>query len=162
MGQRTATLTTYIDENGNKTNNIYYNHWGIGRVQLMAIMGNFLAQIGSSKFDLSGTEKMQNDNKYFDDINNYDFTNIDHVHDVIINMDNNNGGVVMIANDQDDSAKIGFVLGEEEVYGTNEEVASRFVPFEEWAKKVGGKYVDNKFKIMFLAFLEHFNIEIME
>lgn len=163
MGQRTTTLVTYIDEKGNKKNNIYYNHWGIGRVQLLAIMGNFLAQVGETKFDLSGTKTMQNVAEEFDgvDIDAYDFTDITHVKDVIDQMDNNNGGVVFVYDERDESGKIGFCLGEEEVYGTNEQAASRFVPFDEWCKKVGGKYVDGSFKFMFLFFMEHFHFEIM-
>lgn len=104
---------------------------------------------------------MQDESEYFEDINNYDFTDIAQVQDVIKNMDNNNGGIVMVVNDINNTSKIGFVLGEEEVYGTDEEVASRFVSFEEWKEKVGGPYVDETFTIMFLSFLKHFNIEIM-
>lgn len=161
MGQRTATLVTYIDENGKKTNNIYYNQWGIGRVQLMSLMGNFLAQMGEPTFDLSGSKNMSLENEDFEDIDGYDFTKIEHVADVCNNLDNNNGCTVMIVNDNDGSVQIGFCLGDEEVYGTDEMAFSRFVSFEEWTEKVGGKYVNNSFKIMFYGFLEHFKVKTL-
>ena len=164
MGQRTETFTTYIDKNGKKHNNVYYHGWGIGRVQLMSVMGNYLAQMGLSKFDLSGSKGDFAREKF--KVSKSDFTDIKQVHDIIDMCDNNNGGVVAIVNEQTGVNKIGFVLGWEECYDYNnnvllEEPCSRFVSFEEWRKKVGGRYVDDTFAEMFLSFCKHFGFSFL-
>lgn len=174
MGQRTLTLTTYIDENGNKTNKAYYNQWGIGRIQLNAILGNFLCDFGQPMFDLSASEHGRRDmidvSKEINVSNLQDFTDIEKVKRLFGNIDNNNGGIVFIADDQNKSSKIGFLLGGEECSVIDEQTKtvklteqpySRFVPFDEWAEKVGGKYVNESYRKMFQAFCEHFNVEVL-
>lgn len=177
MGQRTETFVTYINSKGEKTNNIYYNGWGIGRVQLMAIFGALFGQAQDEKFELDGFCKMHNDTKEImcegEDVNALDFTDINTIHDIVKHRcDNNNGGIVVIVNDEkphiySKKIKIGFFLGGEECYDWKkeewtEEPYSRFVTFEEWAKKVGGRYVDKAFKKIVKGVFEHFEVEVLQ
>ena len=77
-------------------------------------------------------------------------------------MDNNNGGTVAIVNDTEQTFQIGFLLGSEEVQGTDEKPFSRFVSFNEWCAKVGKPHVDEDYRAMFLAFCDHFKITILK
>ena len=171
MGQRTGTLVSYIDDKGQKHNKVYYNQWGIGRVQLNAIMGCFLSQIGKEGLDLKGSNSMVLCDAAVD-LNNADFTDIRQVANILRQMDNNNGGVVVFFDEREKNGngKIGFVLGYEECerydevkqeYVDIEEPFSRFVPFDEWADKVGNPFVDDAYKRMFRAFCEHFGFTII-
>lgn len=167
MGQRTATLVSYIDEQGKKHNKVYYHQWGIGRVQTNAIMGNFLCQIGEPKFDLSGTRSMCE--VEVDGIENADFNDIKQVQNIIMQMDNNDGGIVVIIDEKNaDNRKIGFTIGWDEIEYDNEtstpveRPAQRFVPFEEWIEKVGKPYFNDTYKDMFLAFCKQFGITLIE
>lgn len=178
MGQRTATLVSYINEEGVKTNTAYYNQWGIGRIQLHAIMGNFLAQIGQPKFDLSGTKSMivevLEEGKEW--LNSLDFTNPKDVEKVIDCMDNNDGGIVIVVDEKYEEhgvapIRMAFLIGWDEMsdkeWKQYEKTGrpkpySNFVTFEEWKEKVGGKYVDDDYTEMFLAFCRHFKVEFMK
>ena len=171
MGQRTATLVSYIDEKG-KHNKVYYNQWGIGRVQLNAFMGSFLSQLGKEGLDLDGACNMRLETG-LKGVENTDFTDIKVVANIISQMDNNNGGVVIICHDEEPRkahCEIGFVLGSEETitydsireeYVHTEPLYSRFVPFDEWAEKVGGSFVDESYKAMFRAFCTHFHCSVI-
>ena len=171
MGQRTGTLVSYIDDKGQKHNKVYYNQWGIGRVQLNAIMGGFLSQIGKEGLDLAGLNHMSLEMAE-DNISEMDFTDIEQVAHILRQMDNNNGGVVIFFDEREKNGngKIGFVLGYEECEHYDEEKQefiedekpfSRFVPFDEWAKKVGNPFVDEDYKAMFRAFCKHFGFTII-
>lgn len=170
MGQRTGTLVSYIDSKGQKHNKVYYNQWGIGRVQLNAFIGSFLTQLGREGLDLEGANSMRLET-HLQGVENADFTNIEQVKDIFRQLDNNNGGVVIICDDQQPSNnQIGFILGSEECerydhvkdeYVTTEPLFSRFVPFDEWADKVGGQWVNDSYKAMFHAFCKHFGFTII-
>lgn len=175
MGQRTATLVSYIDEKGVKTNTAYYNQWGIGRVQLNAIMGNFLAQIGQPKFDLSGTKSMLAEDLGEKWLNSLDFTNPKDVEKVIDRMDNNDGGIVIVVDEKYKEhgvapMRMAFLIGWDEMskeewaqYKQNDpKPYSNFVTFEEWKEKVGSEYVDDNYTEMFLGFCRHFKVEFMK
>ena len=171
MGQRTATLVSYIDEKG-KHNKVYYNQWGIGRVQLNAFIGSFLSQLGKWGLDLEGACHMRLE-EGLEGVENADFTDIKAVANIIRQMDNNNGAVVIICHDvepREATCEIGFVLGSEETtkydlvrkeYITTEPLYSRFVSFDEWAEKVGGEYVNASYKAMFRAFCTHFHCSVI-
>lgn len=175
MGQRTATLVSYINQEGVKTNTAYYNQWGIGRVQLNAIMGNFLTQFGQPKYDLSGTKSMLMEDLGEEWLNSLDFTNPKDVEKVIDRMDNNDGGIVIVVDEQYERhgvapMRMGFLIGWDEMSDkesetlemTHQKPYSNFVTFEEWKEKVGGKYVNDDYTEMFLAFCRHFGAEFMK
>ena len=114
MGQRTGTLVSYIDSKGQKHNKVYYNQWGIGRVQLNAFIGSFLTQLGREGLDLKGANSMIVE-KGLKGVKDADFTDIEQVANILHQMDNNNGGVVIICDGQKPSNnQIGFILGSEE------------------------------------------------
>lgn len=178
MGQRTATLVSYISEQGVKKNFVYYNQWGIGRVQLNAIMGNFLAQVGQPKLDLSGTKSMLLEDLGQEWLDSLDFANPKDVEKVIDRMDNNDGGVVIVVDELYKEhgvapTRMAFLKGWDEM--THEEYEqykadkynyskpySNFITFEEWREKVGGEYVNDDYAEMFLAFCRHFGVEFLK
>jgi len=173
MGQRTLTFVTYINKQGAQQNKFYYNSWGIGRVQLNAIMGNFMCLLGAPGYNLDQSFDMidQTDkiNTETDEYRLPEGTTIDHLNFGSINdcrlllrqADNNNGAVTFIWDDQNECGYIGFILGPEEAHVLNEEPYNRFVPFDTWAKYIGLDFVDESYKNMFHFFCTHFNITIL-
>lgn len=165
MGQRTATLVCYIDKKGKKHNHVYYHQWGIGRVQIFAIIGNIFTQFGEDKFDLSNSKEMDDCNEelkkyskiWVDDL---DFTNINDVNKVYKCMDNNNGGIVVVWDDKNNKRYVGYILGWEEVWKHKEKPYTRFVSFRTWRNRAcANKFLDKNFVQMYQGFLKHFNFK---
>jgi len=165
MGQRTATLVCYIDKEGKKHNHVYYHQWGIGRLQIFAIMGNFFLQLGEDKFDLSGSQRMSLEDESLRtynkiDVKDLDFTNINDVKKVYDCMDNNNGGIVVVWDDKNNKRYVGYILGPEEVYKTSEKPYTRFVSFRTWRNRdCANRFLDKNFVQMYQGFLKYFGFK---
>lgn len=170
MGQKTATLVTYITKKGTRKNKVYHCQWGIGRIQPMTIMTGFFDFILKREYDserkdiiLSGggmydeTKYMREEIPDFDKLN---FAKIKDVQKVYPQLDNDNGGMVFIVDDKRDKIKIGFLLDREEV--GDEDAFKEFVSMYNWQEKVGGKYTDAWFMIMLHGFIQHFQIDILK
>lgn len=173
MGQRTQVVFVVTDRNQVTKKFAYHLQWGQGRRMPMFLMEAVFEDsqnIGGDIFNLfasftNGARFLLNDeteSKGFEkDLQESDFTKLSGITDWYQEMtDNNNGGMVVWVkqneNYEESEFKIGLLAGWADV---GIQAFKKWLSLEEFVK-LNQPYMDNTFQIMFVSFLEHFNIEI--
>lgn len=179
MGQRTQVLIIKENNKGVKDTTVWHIQFGFGRVMPLILIENIIQEYFKDTFkkdyDFLNTgfdsiPKMSRiDNGIPSEIlknaNIDDFASIVRVFDYC---DNNNGGMVLYIKENESpylrsEIKVGFLLGEEDVYRKKDKAFSQWLNVAEYCKKNSGKdYSDPEFSTMMSKFCSYFEIKDIE
>ena len=181
MGQRTQMLIQTVNNKSEKRNRIYHFQWGFGRTMFLQLMDLFLSDYfkdvfkkNYSVFDVTRLTKKAYD--ITDEVEipeNLDVTDIEQIKSVFKQCDNNNGGMVIqvLESDTDYEGfgyKVGLILGPKETWDYENETEiekpfSRYVSYQEYFEKAGGKFcTEPSFAKMWQGFIEFAEIEFLK
>lgn len=170
MGQRTATILKidYECQNEKKSSTaVFYHSWGIGRVLFAQLQTMLLGMIGAepdlessrtaNDYKPVGTSDITKDYNPTE-LDGLDFAHPEKIGEVIQNADNNNGGLFLhvryIVDENYNETFVptfAFMLGDED--GGD---YKHFCTLEEFAEKVGERYVNEDFLRSVYATLDYF------
>ena len=179
MGQRTQVLIIKENNKGVKDTTVWHIQFGFGRVMPLILIENIIQEYFKDTFkkdyDFLNTgfdsipKMFRIDNSIPSEIlknaNIDDFASIVRVFDYC---DNNNGGMVLYIKENEtpylrSEIKVGFLLGEEDVYRKKDKAFSQWLNVAEYCKKNSGKdYSDTEFSTIMSKFCSYFEIKDIE